>query len=135
MIIVDPGPCPVVAGDFGQPCGAMVDYDDVLAGHGPRADGPGPSTGRFRSDHRGVLLNSAGKPERERVGGIGDPVQPWGFLGKHNRRFASGHAVFTVVHFIHEWQKRHLEFSLLVVGQHIRRRAVQDPEAQVQGRE
>ena len=36
------------------------------------------------------------------VGGIGDPVQPGGFLGEHGRRFAPGHPVSTVVDLLHE---------------------------------
>jgi hypothetical protein len=72
----------------------VVDDDDLLAGPGPvgAPEYPGlEQVGRdgvlgvFEGDHRGVLRNGAGQPERDRGSGIRDPVQPRGFLGGRGR--------------------------------------------------
>ena len=63
----------------------MVDDDDLLVGPGAVGADEHPGSeqvGRdgvlavFEGDHRGVLRNGAGQAERDRVGGVRDPVQP-----------------------------------------------------------
>ena len=53
----------------------------------------------------------AGQAERDRVGGIRDPVQPRGFLGEHGRGFAPRHPVLTVIDLVHERLAGGLEFG------------------------
>jgi hypothetical protein len=79
------GPCPVVACDLDGAGGAVVGDDDLFIGPGAvgaderrcpeQVRGHGV-LGVLEGDHWGVLRDGSGEPERDRVRGVRDPVEP-----------------------------------------------------------
>lgn len=118
-----------MAGDFDRTLGALVDNDDLLALNPVRAD-EHPCAGQVRGDgvlailerhHRSVLRNRAGQPERHRVRGVRDPVQPRLLFDQHHRGLAASSPMLTVVDVIHECLAGRLELrERRVLGQQVR---------------